>query len=623
MRGAFAIVSVCVGVLAACSGDDDVPMMAGDGGLDGASVDAPRRDAPLARAFGAQCDDVNDCVSRVCVDFSAAVGTGYCSKVCSTAADCSGDPEPGYSYDCLPTGSSLQCVRVCRDGFGCPDTDVCLRARFDVCVDVSLDRCARDSDCTPPESCVLATDREHVQQICLAPLAGDGTLRELQGPGEPCDPTATDYRPCIAAGDCPAGWSCDARNLCRAPDSALCALACLVPGVCSALCASDADCPATMRCSLESLSVFLQGTDTWDDDLRADLGLCTYAAGSGAPCVREADCATTGAGGAAESCLVGADASGAASGICVTRVAGYGVLGDACGDDLATEGIELDRICLSGQCTSRTCGAACVTREDCPTDVGWECRPFFGRDASMSIASCVLVQSCARNADCVTPGEVCVPIVDAAGAGGDCEPSAGDLPSGATCSMAPAAFLSRPERCATGRCIDIGGGGDASRCLTLCTTDGDCASDELCGQSAVVLDNRGTLDRADDVTAPERSCVFAGGSRAPCVTSADCVSTETCSPLSDVTGTLRRMCVTATIAGAGVGDSCTPYRPCTSRMCIESWTDPDAGFCSALCASDADCGAAGLSCRTWQPPGAGWRVAACLPADDPRGTPRL
>lgn len=644
----LALAAAVLVAVAGCGDDDATPGM--DAGADasrdggGTVADADNDaglatdagdDASTARAFGSECASPADCESGLCVRLFSAfgIGTGYCSKTCAGPTECTGDPE-SYTYTCLPDGSGAsRCVRTCESGFGCPSTDICITnfpvpgaGNRDACLDLSHDGCTRDADCTAPETCLPLGDRERGFLACFAPRNGAGAPRALQPLGTACDPTFTTPRPCRSSADCPVGFTCPpapgGERLCLPPDSGLCTFFCSAPGatpgtggLCSGLCTGDADCPADMRCARAPFVLNNQGTaEVWDDQV-TDLSVCLYARGSRTACTRDADCMTTGAGGTREVCVAGFDATGARILQCMTRPPMGPYPGDACGDDPGTDALEPGY--CSGMCTAEVCGGLCATRADCPAAAGWECSPYAiapGTTANF----CALRPPCVRDADC-TGGQVCRVFDDAASFHGACAAPLGGLAAGAACSTALPFGLASAARCASGFCRDVGRGTTEGRCLAFCSTDTDCPTDHVCAHADLTRDGAGTLTRTDDVVGAASICVYLPGTRATCTLDADCTATETCVQLSGSTGTPVRRCTMRPTGGRATGEACGPATPCASTFCMESWFDPAAAYCTALCGADADC-PTGLVCRRYT----GDIVieqTICMEAGDPRGLP--
>ena len=640
MRVAGTIALLVGGLCAACGGDDDAgPIDAGgtvDGGSDAGSdggvpdPDGGPPDAGSLGAPGAPCASNDECESGSCVELLEAfdLGTGYCTEACTADADCAfGD---GYEYSCLSYRGTDQCIRTCNDGFGCPESDACLNWTLDtvpadVCVDVAADRCTSEADCEAGDHCMpTIADRERVHVLCFTPINSRGVPRtSLLHPGDACDPRSGIYGqfavPCAVATDCPSGWLCtarstDGRRVCTAPDAETCGWFCQNEGVCAGVCEEDADCPTDMLCHRAVFASIDHGSPSAHDDGPFEVGVCNYAVGSRTPCTREADCATTGAGGTAERCRPGFDAEGMPRNHCLAQPEGIANLGEACGDDPTTDEFEA-RPCF-GFCGAGTCMGSCATDADCAT--GSEC--ISGPvTQTQSVQLCAPTPTCTRDADCAA-GQVCHIGISDDGARDFCGPPIGSLAPGATCDVGDPRFFPVAARCGL-TCNDVGEGSAAGRCTSLCASDTDCPMDHVCSRVRMTSLNRGTPDdRTDDLVAERAFCAYVPGSRSSCTTDAACPTGESCVHLTDSTGTEQRWCITEVTGGAATGETCNPTTPCANRAsCFIDWWDPTDSYCTALCDSDADC-TGGLVCRRFSElPDPDITLQLCLRPEDPRG----
>lgn len=629
-------------LLLACSSNAGPGDMAVDDDLGPApDLGSDTRDEGMEGAStGEACDDDSDCRSEICVDVLGAfdLGEGYCSLECEEDRDCEMRfPADGYDHACF----GGVCYRSCEDGFGCPPGARCLDNRLidvdrdvrgDVCVDLTMDECARDSDCEEPEHCVpLVSDREGLTLGCFTFLDGEGEPRTgLLRPGDACNPRSEFGGglaiACRTTTECPDGWSCggrpgDGRRVCQPPDDETCGYFCNAQGSCAGICTADDDCPSDMRCSLTDLTLG-QGTADDFDDLYVPTGICTYAAGSRTSCAREADCQTTGAGGAREVCFGQTDDQGSYDPICVTPLAGYPLPGEACGDDPATAAFEV-RTCATGTgCVGRVCTPGlCTTDADCGQ--GFSCLDLVTtRTGSRESACFPTSDGCGSDNDC-EPGETCSfvsslgdePIVTF------CLPAGGELLPGERCDDRSANFLDFEDRCTSFCGTEFGG--TSTRCSSLCGDDGDCPEGYLCGFFDNTLANgRTALDRADDAVGRIGACEAVPGSRAACSFDSDCAIDEACVPVGfDAAGAPRRVCASRFTTGAEPGEACADNVVCTNRLCVADWRDNSDEFCTELCESTDDC-ETGFVCRSsLSTDVAGPASPLCIRSDDPRGSP--
>lgn len=630
-----AVLSGCDEEDPADAGSDAGPMtMDGGGDMDAGPGDTDAgADAGEGAPLGAQCTESAECESRSCTNPVSAVeiGTGFCTHTCSGDADCSDLPtDDGHTYECIAESALVsRCHRTCVDGFGCPEGSWCLNdfsfqtTSADICLDFRNDLCRSNGDCEDPERCTLLIDRERAYQVCFAPRAMDLSPLPFRTVGEACDPAAQFFQqPCDTAADCATGYLCEengaGQQVCLPPLDERCHLLCILPGVCTGVCDTDADCPTEMRCTQGEFN-YIGHTNGVFDDEAVGVGFCTYATGSRTACDAEEDCASTGAGGAREVCWPTGDATDPTAHICVTPPAGLGLEGDACGDDPTTDGTREPRFCAGGTCVARSCGGVCETTADCPTD--WDCVDSY-LDATTTTRYCVDAQDCTDDAGC-SAGEICQGIVtDATGYRRVCITPSGALGAGEMCDASlPVGFADFADTCET-FCFDLGEGAAAARCTEMCTADSDCpGADWVCGRFSQTIANGGTYpDRTDDVVGSIDVCLHQPGSRSACTLNPDCGADERCVALVDQTGTTQRVCVTAVAGGGEPGDACAADDPCIGRACITRWFDPGAGFCSAFCAADADC-PTDFVCRRANLDNPMFMEAICMPMDDPRGLP--
>jgi len=611
-------------------------MDAGDGADDAGPLpdDAGAEDAGALLPLGAPCAEASECESNTCLNPAAAleVGTGFCSHRCASDDECGDLPtDDGYTYECVAESALVsRCHRTCDDGFGCPEDAFCINdfgfaaGAADICLDVSNDRCRSESDCADPDLCVLLLDRERAHQVCFVPRMMDLSPVPFLTPGEACDPIALNSPlPCETAADCDDGYSCEENaaglDVCTVPQAERCHLLCLSPGVCTGLCDTDADCPDDMRCSGGEWP-YIANTPGRFDDRFVDVGFCTYAAGSGASCAADEDCAGTGAGGAEEVCWPTSDGAGEPNHICVTPPAGSAREGEACGDDPTTDGVYETRFCAGGPCIARSCGAVCETAADCPS--GWRCVTSFV-DGSATTRFCANTQECTADADC-DPGETCQGIVPDIGTGllRVCTTPNGALGAGETCDATlPNGFAPFADTCEA-TCFDVGEGATNGRCSEQCTSDADCpGSDWICGDLTQTLSSNGTFpDRTDDETGTIDICLYLPGSRTACTLSSDCPTGERCLGYVDQAGAAQRVCVTEVPGGGEPGEPCSADDPCAGRACTARWDDPREAFCGTFCTADADC-PTDFVCRRIIQDHPDFTEPVCLPPDDPRGLP--
>ncbi|MCB9544644.1 MAG: matrixin family metalloprotease [Myxococcales bacterium] len=263
--------------------------------------------------------------------------------------------------------------------------------------------CTRDADCGGGEVCLYSIDSEDVLGAFCGPPLG------AAAPGARC---VSDRGPCDAG--------C-ANGLCFGNNQ------------CSAVCATDRDCPNGWTCLAQDV-----GADAVR--LCIDIQRCTDAS----------DCP------AGQACGLTLDGAGDLLAICVE--AGDRPDGAACasGDE-----------CAGGICLG-TCTRACQDAADC--DGGLACTPVdvplgAGREATVDL--CVLPDTpCGRDHDC--PEGLACAYLDVGGRlASRCVPPVGREPD-AACRV--------DADCRSGLCLPEG------RCSAVCRNDGDCPDSQECGR---------------------------------------------------------------------------------------------------------------------------------------------
>lgn len=309
-----------------------------------------------------------------CASDDACMEGQYCaSGACAAcpASTCSADPDCPLGSTCeadpaAPSACAVQLcvVATCADDADCPEGALCLEGACGpapacddevpcpedlVCVEGACARpedltCADDEDC--PEGTICVLDQCQAPVPCADSAECPGDLVCIQ---EVC------RAPCTQDSDCGSGlmWSCDTGS-----------------GECIQRCLNDNMCPAGQFC---------QG------------GLCRDA-----ECERDEDC------GAADRICEGADAGrGRCVDVILCGAAGECPVGYVCdgatGRCEALPGCRTDRDCdEDAYCEDGFCvpTQAC-TAQSCPS--GFEC-----------VGAVCVPAVCRSDADCPTPGEVCV-----------------------------------------------------------------------------------------------------------------------------------------------------------------------------------------------------------------------
>ena len=186
--------------------------------------------------------------------------------------------------------------------------------------------------------------------------------------------------------------------------------------------------------------------------------------------------------------------------------------------------------------------------------------------------------ACLRDADC-NEGRVCILSVDPdtpAGIRQECGRPSGAGAGGGPCDSG--------SDCLTGRCLDTG-------CFSACLNEADCGPVQDCTEVVVVVDDRGTPDRMDDVTTTARSCVHDPGSGLACGRDADCPAVdEVCVPSFEPGADDPGLACARTAGGGGPGADCAGGEECAAGICLNR------RFCFGACDGPGDCPPAAPLC---------------------------
>ncbi len=597
----------------------------------------------------ASCTDNADCASGTCTSFfDGDFANDFCVDVCDTDADCDfGD----QASRCLPLSAAGNiCFPTCETSADCSvfDGDGTLGACF---VNQNVDEnlcfqlngsgfCDDGSACGAGEACTLVGSGLKFEFVCTPSAAGDV--------GEACDATALARRglPCEAFADCPTGFACvdeDARDgansgarVCSASEELNCgAFICWDQGFCAGACNADDDCPEGWGC------------ETFDFGGPELVQLCRPAAGSRAPCDRDADCTVAG-----EVCSLHNDDDATPVTVCTLPTAGDVLPGGACGDDRTTlDDIEPTSGCTSNLCVNNgTCGVICAADDDCG---GNACLKLeLGNDTPENVLGvCGTGPRCDNDVDCgASPGAqgaLCVRTQGPEGSVGVCTTDVrGDLLAGATCDEATNFNLAAGDvRCfGDGDCEAVGGVGYAcdradnrcvppasalcgsgcffGHCLQICASTADCdnaGADFVCSGDEEVVDDNDRATDADDETDDFGLCIFLPGTRSPCGSSSDCITGEVCNVVVE-RATLRVETVCTSRGGeAALAAACgvigTAFIQCDDVCAADDVGT--ASHCRAVCDGDSDCDD-GLVCRAYDLDNER-RVNLCQPDDGAGG----
>lgn len=502
-----------------------------------------------SNSFCVDCECLQPCEPpRFCRVDTDCKTDEYCAERLYRAPN---DPAVGAAYECLPgCRSDADCNRDGAQGEFCINHE-CVRF------------CDADSDCLQGERCRSSTCQD-VGIICTSDAScpegkycnssgrcADG-CRTTADCNKPCEPDracvdACGWDPTCTCTEVYGGENCEGyewTKLC--PRDPLCVENCppdpnciqsnnetCVGNTCKVLCVSTTDCGEGYACvDGECRYAKPSGDPTTppvDDRFGCDCGeVCTQQGMCAqAVCTIDSDCpdcsyCRNG------SCVPGCDEKNP----CPT--------GECCGKDgkchqqcSSDGGCPFPEVCLHGGCCGLACDPviACLQHTDCP-------------DKMHCTAEGVCEDGCTLDEHCEY-GEICYQF--------DCRVACVDY---AQCSDS--------EQCVDGVCESLP--------PALCSTDNDCADDEICDRGRCAAGCRGDSDcPSGEVCGSDNKCEFR------------CISDEQCVALDKGTMCQNGKCSTNT--GSGTGGSygghngCEAYEQCNER-----------GICEAIpCATDADC----------------------------------
>ncbi len=535
--------------------------------------------------LGALCSDGSDCAMNLCYPGRFF---DYCAEACADNTDCN---VAGY-----------ECKTVTVSGTG---------LSAGICVPSDPPACSSDADCASGTRCAIVADAggSALQTACVPDFGGQdsgvacstdldcASLDCQQGfCAAPCSDTSQcsgvqvcgsktvqkngltgDFDVCFVPDACSsdaacttAGQRCVANKMtstinfgCNTPNAggaemgascntdSDCAQNLCLNGQCVGPCATGQDCPSGQHYSCENTAVDLGGS------VSATARLCIPPT----DCVANSDCS------GADVCYV--DSSSASAGLyCATPNAGGGGLGQVCSSNSACS----SNLCYPGRFRD-ICTVGCSSNADC-TVAGYECRSTTIPQTNTTATLCVPSNppACSQVSDCV-PGTSCaiVPTVSGTGLESVCIPSTGGKGTGTACVQ--------NTDCASQICLN-------GQCAAPCTATNQCAYGQLCHSTTV---SNGGVSGSFQVceTLPDQTCS----------STSDCTDgVRVCSQLRYVGNDRVPYCQFPQSGGAQLGGTCSKNTDCHELLCLGF-----ASECTAVCSTDADCGA-NQACTTYDFP---------------------
>jgi hypothetical protein len=235
---------------------------------------------------GLQCyrtDLLND--KGVCLDM----------RVCTTDADCAGDPRRNRCaatvvqalFPRLPPVGNLQCLQaMCMsDGASCVAGESCLPNYYDVgpTADICVPKCDASRHCPPNFACAMATAGSGSAPICIPGVPGSRCEDAHDCVFGECFDTGAGFSECVLPASCASDLDCAALDvpansfLCiegPSGDSRRCVGTTAFDG---AACSQSSDCPSDQSCVRYSPYTFAQGK-----------GECRYPCGANGTCAPRA-----------------------------------------------------------------------------------------------------------------------------------------------------------------------------------------------------------------------------------------------------------------------------------------------------------------------------------------------
>ncbi len=587
-------------------------------------------------AYNADAETYRSCLDDQCdsgrCDFGLTfASSGICSMTCAMTADVKNnstgangpdgvedDPADSECVDAVdgPAGSTFRCVQASALGQGSGNSSCRPGTTFKAC--------ERDGDCPATEACAFL------------PIGGKfGTFCQTRYKGPGGVPGKTAGELCSSGGGLFETATC-ANNFCFSGSA------------CVGFCKTDADCGTSMKCVAnqklftdlkETFSVCRPKSCESSKDCGADR-YCTAAyndvkSAGGDPDPKDAS----------KFLLPGF------GGECLPKTKG-GKQGEACDPNTSNADVSAGLCEAWAMCIAGGCSSLCKTNADCVADqkcgtfqqienVGTQEKPDY---TSPQFSACIglpgATTACADDGGCAK-GQVCrwwTHLVDLStettktaafltGNGICVTPGAKELANGALCGSNPDVQVDGV--CASGICANRALGWQTAdkkplnigACLGLCDSQEDCA-----GGIDVVVSTNGTTEHwnafcRSDIAAYtpydpydptghvyRSACRPYAKSEKPvlCDANKKCpTNKQACFPVPIAGGPDKQAKVdffcftivdtTDPIPTKKVGEICDANPDSTSATeCVSSMCYPDiktnVGYCSGLCASDADCG---------------------------------
>ncbi len=499
---------------------------------------------PTKLAEGEFCTDSAECQSGLCSANVCSNGEGP-STSCYTSLQCSDGK--------LCVGGYCQSPTSCSTAADCPDGVPCTNGK---CVpggdeDVNpFDLSTPDQDQVPDQTPEIESDVVPVE-----------VTEEIDEPDIPVTPPCQGESDCNDANSCTLDKCENSKCIHTLNDLAGCCSVkedCTEAGPCDTPKCSQYNCfyIAKADCCVTDIQCDDQTTSTKDTCVN---NKCAYEQLKTCTSIQDCD-----------------DANPCSIESCFANVCEYQPSPDplCCKtDDQCEDGNQsTEDICLNFSCFFKpegTClyDSECDDLNSCSTDT---CTSSVCINLPKTTQECL----CTRNSDCEGKGGACRPIVISPGIGVlACDNAVGPKEPGQPCAQ--------DAECKTGVCLSTSAG---PLCFGGCSSNPQCYTGSVCGQTQVPLTGGGAITAAACVPAPKT-----------CNSDADCTADAFCGiTTGDTPNTLKTVCQLASTGTKTTGQECTANSDCRSGICYLMW-ETKKKICWGACTQDAQC-PAGMKC---------------------------